>query len=77
MEVAPRYTLFTLLTLFSLFIQFSLFKLLHCFMYAYILLGKVSMLLECADGFLGKILDWMDGVEWIVSIGYPLDCYDY
>ena len=75
MEVAPRYTLFTLLTLFSLFIQFSLFKLLYVCLY--ILLGKVSMLLECADGFPGKILDWMDGVEWIVSIGYPLDCYDY
>ena len=34
-------------------------------------LGKVGALLEWADELLSKML------EWIVSIGYPLNCYDY
>ena len=42
----------------------------------YILLEKVRMLLEWADGLQTKMLDgWWSEVEWMD--GYPLDCYDY
>ena len=79
MEIAPRYTLFTLSTLFNTVdtvytIQTALH--LHClnssmyaYIYTYILLGKVRMLLEWVDGLLSRMLECMDKMgEWIDSV---------